>query len=103
VKVLKIQDMPQIMGEFEREIDLLSKLRHKNIGKYCDKDLLSLFLLLFGMIVCYLRNIKKYNFDDLLIFKFFVLKVQFVGASTVIGRLAILTEFMELGSASFVC
>lgn len=47
VKVLKIQDLPQkMMDEFEREVDLLSKLRHKNIGKYLSKTHSLLFLLL---------------------------------------------------------
>jgi tRNA A-37 threonylcarbamoyl transferase component Bud32 len=56
IKVLKIQDMPdEMLDEFDREIDLMTKLRHKNI-------------------------------------------VQFVGASKVRGKLAIVTEFIELGN-----
>lgn len=35
IKVLKIQDMPdEMLDEFDREIDLMTKLRHKNIGSY---------------------------------------------------------------------
>lgn len=56
VKVLKIQDLPEpMLDEFDREIDLMTKLRHRNI-------------------------------------------VQFVGASKVPGKLAIVTEFIEEGS-----
>lgn len=58
VKVLKVQEMPQeIFEEFEREIDLMNKLRHKNI-------------------------------------------VQFIGASKVPNKLAIVTEFIELGNVA---
>jgi serine/threonine protein kinase len=35
VKILKLQDMPEeMLDEFDREIDLMNKLRHKNIGTY---------------------------------------------------------------------
>ncbi len=34
VKMLKVQDMPEeMLDEFDREVDLMNKLRHKNIGK----------------------------------------------------------------------
>jgi tRNA A-37 threonylcarbamoyl transferase component Bud32 len=56
IKVLKMQDLPtEMLDEFDREIDLMTKLRHKNI-------------------------------------------VQFIGASKLLGKLAIVTEFIELGS-----
>jgi serine/threonine protein kinase len=36
VKILKIQDLPtDMLDEFDREIDLMNKLRHKNIGNFC--------------------------------------------------------------------
>jgi len=58
VKMLKIQDMPdEMLDEFDREVDLLNKIRHKNI-------------------------------------------VQFIGASKATGKLAIVTEFIEMGSLS---
>jgi serine/threonine protein kinase len=58
VKILKIQDLPEdMLDEFDREIDLMTKLRHKNI-------------------------------------------VQFVGASKVVGKLAIVTEFIEGGNVT---
>jgi tRNA A-37 threonylcarbamoyl transferase component Bud32 len=58
IKVLKVQDLPEeLLEEFGREIDLMAKLRHKNI-------------------------------------------VQFLGASCVQGKFAIVTEFIELGSVS---
>jgi serine/threonine protein kinase len=60
VKILKLQDMPEeMLDEFDREIDLMNKLRHKNI-------------------------------------------VQFIGASKVVGKLAILTEFIEFGNCAHV-
>jgi hypothetical protein len=32
--MLKMQDMPEeMLDEFDREVDLMNKLRHKNIGK----------------------------------------------------------------------
>ncbi len=35
VKMLKVQDMPEeMLDEFDREVDLMNKLRHKNIGKF---------------------------------------------------------------------
>ncbi len=35
VKMLKLQDMPEeMLDEFDREVDLMNKLRHKNIGTY---------------------------------------------------------------------
>jgi serine/threonine protein kinase len=35
VKMLKIQDLPEgMIDEFDREIDLMTKLRHKNIGNF---------------------------------------------------------------------
>ncbi len=35
VKMLKVQDMPEeMLDEFDREVDLMNKLRHKNIGTY---------------------------------------------------------------------
>ena len=34
MKMLKMQDMPEeMLDEFDREVDLMNKLRHKNIGK----------------------------------------------------------------------
>jgi hypothetical protein len=33
--MLKMQDMPEeMLDEFDREVDLMNKLRHKNIGKH---------------------------------------------------------------------
>lgn len=60
IKILKIQDLPtELLEEFTREIDLMAKLRHKNI-------------------------------------------IQFLGASCVQGKFAIVTEFIELGSVSVI-
>jgi serine/threonine protein kinase len=56
VKMLKMQDMPEeMLDEFDREVDLMNKLRHKNI-------------------------------------------VQFLGASKIVGKFAIITEFIERGN-----
>lgn len=58
IKILKVQELPDdALEEFSREIDLMAKLRHKNI-------------------------------------------VQFLGASRVQGKFAIVTEFIELGSVA---
>jgi tRNA A-37 threonylcarbamoyl transferase component Bud32/uncharacterized cupredoxin-like copper-binding protein len=58
VKMLKMQDMPEeMLDEFDREVDLMNKLRHKNI-------------------------------------------VQFIGASKVVGRFALITEFVQNGNVS---
>jgi tRNA A-37 threonylcarbamoyl transferase component Bud32 len=60
VKMLKMQDMPEeMLDEFDREVDLMNKLRHKNI-------------------------------------------VQFVGASKVVGRFALITEFIDKGNMANV-
>jgi tRNA A-37 threonylcarbamoyl transferase component Bud32 len=58
IKILKVQELPDdALEEFTREIDLMAKLRHKNI-------------------------------------------VQFLGASCIPGKFAIVTEFIEFGSVS---
>jgi serine/threonine protein kinase len=69
-----MQDLPtEMLDEFDREIDLMTKLRHKNIG---------------------MSNIEVFCYDLNLPHSL----VQFIGASKLLGKLAIVTEFIELGS-----
>jgi serine/threonine protein kinase len=75
--MLKMQDMPEeMLDEFDREVDLMNKLRHKNIGK----------------------PILLHNTDPILTLR----SVQFVGASKVVGRFALVTEFMDKGNVANV-